>query len=185
MMLKLFFGFMQVGLFSFGGGYAMLPLVRHQVVMSGWMTSDEFTNLLALSQMTPGPIAINTAAFVGLKTAGLPGALIATLGFILPSLVIVSLLAYLYSRYNDLPAIQNALSGLRPAVTGLIMAAAIEIVITAFFGTELSQISVSNINVIAIVITCAGLAALRILKVPLIVVIAACGAAGGLIYTLT
>jgi len=184
MLLKLFLGFLQVGLFSFGGGYAALPLLRQQIIIGGWMTADEFTDLLAISQMTPGPIAINTAAFVGLKTAGLPGALVATFSFILPSVIIVSLLAYLYRRYNDLPVIQNVLSGVRPAATGLILSAALYILVTALFGTELHMAVLDDINLVALALTCAGVSVLRLFKAPLLLVIAACGAAGGVIYTL-
>ena len=183
MLLKLFLGFLQVGLFTFGGGYAMLPLVKQQVVAGGWMTTDEFTDLLAISQMTPGPIAINTATFVGLKTAGLPGAFLATLSFILPSIIIVSLLAYLYRRYNDLPVIQNTLSALRPAAVGLILAAGIEILVTALFGTELREAALQNLDIIALALACAGVAALRFFKAPLLLVLAACGALGGVLYT--
>ena len=86
--LQLFLSFLQIGLFSFGGGYAAMPLVQGQVVTAhGWLSMSEFTDLITISQMTPGPIAVNSATFVGIKIAGIPGALIATLGCILPSLL--------------------------------------------------------------------------------------------------
>ena len=85
--LQLFLSFLQIGLFSFGGGYAAMPLVQGQVVTAhGWLSMSEFTDLITISQMTPGPIAVNSATFVGIKIAGIPGALIATLGCILPAL---------------------------------------------------------------------------------------------------
>ena len=182
--LRLFIAFVQVGLFTFGGGYAMLPLVQQQVVQAGWMTGDEFTDLLAISQMTPGPIAINTATFVGLKMGGIPGAFVASFSFILPSVIIVSLLAYLYRKYNEIPVIRHALLGIRPAATGLIIAAAGAILGTALFGAELSAVSVSNVNIIALVLTACGVVLLRVFKPPILAIIAGCGAAGGVLYTI-
>lgn len=94
--LQLFWSFLQIGMFSFGGGYAAMPLIQEQVVnQNGWLSVAEFTDLVTISQMTPGPIAVNSATFVGIKIAGLPGALAATLGCILPSCVIVTGLAYI------------------------------------------------------------------------------------------
>ena len=89
--LQLFLSFLQIGAFSFGGGYAALPLIRHQVVeANGWLQLSEFTDLITISQMTPGPIAVNSATFVGIRIAGIPGALVATLGCILPSCLLLS-----------------------------------------------------------------------------------------------
>ena len=89
--LQLFWSFIQIGMFSFGGGYAAMPLIQGQVVTDhGWLTMSEFTDLITISQMTPGPIAVNSATFVGLKIAGIPGAVVATLGCILPSCIIVT-----------------------------------------------------------------------------------------------
>ena len=101
--LQLFFSFLQIGLFSFGGGYAAVPLIQEQIVnIHGWLDMDQFTDLITISQMTPGPIAINSATFVGIRIGGIPGALVATLGCILPSCIIVTLLAKLYLRYQKL-----------------------------------------------------------------------------------
>ena len=97
--LQLFFSFLQIGLFSFGGGYAAVPLIQEQIVnIHGWLDMDQFTDLITISQMTPGPIAINSATFVGIRIGGIPGALVATLGCILPSCIIVTLLAKLYLK---------------------------------------------------------------------------------------
>ena len=101
--LELFLSFLQIGLFSFGGGYAAMPLIQGQVVNGHhWLSMTEFTDLITISQMTPGPIAVNSATFVGIKIAGIPGALIATLGCILPSCIIVTLIASLYLKYRNL-----------------------------------------------------------------------------------
>ena len=101
--IQLFFSFLQVGLFSFGGGYAAMPLIQGQVVtMHQWLSMSEFTDLITISQMTPGPIAVNSATFVGIKVAGLPGAIAATAGCILPSCILVTVIAKLYLKYRNM-----------------------------------------------------------------------------------
>ena len=106
--LQLFFSFLQIGMFSFGGGYAAMPLIREQVVSRhGWLDMGEFTNLITISQMTPGPIAINSATFVGTKIAGIPGAVVSTFGCILPSCILVTLLAWLYLKYQKMDLLQS------------------------------------------------------------------------------
>lgn len=137
--LQLFLSFLQIGLFSFGGGYAAMPLIQGQVVTAhGWLSMSEFTDLITISQMTPGPIAVNSATFVGIKIAGIPGALIATLGCILPSCIIVTVIAKLYLRYRELDMLQGVLNSLRPAVVAMIASAGISILITAFWGSSAS-----------------------------------------------
>lgn len=149
-LLQLFISFFQIGLFSIGGGYAALPLIQEQVVdLHQWITITEFTDLITISQMTPGPIAINSSTFVGTLVAGLPGAIVATLGCVAPSCIIVLGLAYIYNKYKNLAFMQGILSGLRPAVVALIGGAGISIIITAFWGSS-ETISMANTNVIAI-----------------------------------
>ena len=95
--LKLFLSFLKVGMFSIGGGYAAMPLIQSEVVTGyGWLTMSEFTDLITIAEMTPGPIAVNSATFVGIRIAGIPGAAAATFGCIFPSCIIVSLLAFVY-----------------------------------------------------------------------------------------
>ena len=109
--LQLFLSFLQIGLFSFGGGYAAMPLIQGQVVSThGWLSMSEFTDLITISQMTPGPIAVNSATFVGIKIAGIPGALIATIGCILPSCIIVTLIAKPYLKYQNVDTLQSVLN---------------------------------------------------------------------------
>ena len=99
MLLQLFFSFFQIGLFSIGGGYAAMPLIQNQVVdLHGWLTMEQFGDIMAIAEMTPGPIAINAATFVGIRVAGFPGAVAASLGCIIPSLIIVSLLSWIYRK---------------------------------------------------------------------------------------
>lgn len=135
--VQLFWSFIQIGLFSFGGGYAAMPLIQGQVVTAhGWLSMAEFTDLITISQMTPGPIAVNSATFVGLKIAGVPGAIAATLGCILPSCIIVTILAKLYLKYRKLDMLQGILHSLRPAVVAMIASSGVLILITAFWGNE-------------------------------------------------
>ena len=105
--LQLLWSFFQIGLFSIGGGYAAMPLIQRQVVeLHGWLTMTQFADIMTIAEMTPGPIAINSATFVGMQIAGVSGAIVATLGCILPSCVIVTALAWLYSRWKELPVVQ-------------------------------------------------------------------------------
>ena len=133
--LELFLTFFQIGLFGFGGGYAMLSMIQGEVVTShGWLSSAEFTDIVAISQMTPGPIGINSATYVGYTAAinagyshawGILGSVIATFAVVLPSFIIVLLLAKVYSRWKEHPIFRGVMSGLRPAVLGLIGTAAL------------------------------------------------------------
>ncbi|MDO4284778.1 MAG: chromate transporter [Eubacteriales bacterium] len=134
---QLFLSFLQIGAFSFGGGYAAMPLIQDQVVeIHGWLTMSEFTDLVTISQMTPGPIAVNAATFVGTRLAGTGGAVVATLGCILPSCLLVTLIAWLYLKYRTLSALQSVLAMLRPAVVAMIAAAGVSILVSAFWGGE-------------------------------------------------
>ena len=134
MYIQLFLSFFQISLFSFGGGYAALPLIQGQVVnVHHWLSMTEFTDLITISQMTPGPIAINAATFVGTKIAGIQGAVVSTLGCILPSCILVTLLAWLYLKYQKMDLLQEVLKSLRPAVVAMIGSAGISILQTAFW----------------------------------------------------
>lgn len=137
--LQLFFSFLQVGLFSIGGGYAAIPLIESQVVTAhGWLTMSEFTDLVTIAEMTPGPIAINSATFVGIRVAGFPGSAVATIGCIVPSLALVTILAFIYYRYRSASFMQKILKVIRPVVVSLIAAAGIRILLNvAGIGTSL------------------------------------------------
>ena len=126
--LQLFLSFLQVGMFSVGGGYAAMPLIQSQVVeQHGWLTMQEFTDLITIAEMTPGPIAVNSATFVGLRIAQVPGAIIATLGCIAPALFFVSLLSCIYRKYKDISLLQSVLACLRPVIVALIFGAGLSI----------------------------------------------------------
>lgn len=144
--LELFLSFLQIGLFSFGGGYAAMPLIQGQVVSQhGWLTMSEFTDLITISQMTPGPIAVNSATFVGIKIAGIPGALAATAGCILPSCILVTLIAKLYLKYQNMSVLQDILTSLRPAVVAMIASAGISILASAFWSGD-TPVSLGGTN---------------------------------------
>lgn len=135
MIFSLFLSFFQIGLLSFGGGYAALPMIQHQVVdLHGWLSMTEFTDLITISQMTPGPIAINAATFVGIKIAGPIGAMAATTGCVLPSCVIVTVIAWFYLRYRQMEGLQIVLNTLRPAVIALIAVSGVTILAQSLFG---------------------------------------------------
>lgn len=153
--LQLFFSFLQIGLFSFGGGYASMPLIQHQIVEThGWLSMSEFTDLITISQMTPGPIAINSATFVGIRIAGILGALIATIGCVLPSCIIVTLIAKLYLKYQNMSVLQEILTTLRPAVVAMIASAGISILISAFWSSETISIADTNWSMVLIFTIC-------------------------------
>ncbi|MBQ8382717.1 MAG: chromate transporter [Clostridia bacterium] len=180
-LLELFFCFFQIGLFSIGGGYAAIPLIEAQVVdANGWLSVAEFTDLVTIAEMTPGPIAVNSATFVGIRLAGVPGAIVATLGCIAPSLILVALLAVLYSKFRKLDVMQNLLSTTRPVVVALIASAAVTLVLQAFFGG-----TVAGLDPIAVVLFAAALLFLRLLKPSPILVMLACGVIGGGLYYIT
>lgn len=183
--LKLFWSFFQIGLFGFGGGYAALPLIQNQVVnVHAWLNPQEFNDLITISQMTPGPIAINSATFIGLRMGGLAGAVIATFGNVLPCFIIVLLLSALYRRYSDLKFMQGILFALRPAIIALIGSAGISIIVTAFW--DLNPVhTLATINWISV-----GLFALSYLlyrafkKANPILIMLGTGILGGIIYYL-
>ena len=132
--LELLYSFLQIGLFSIGGGYAAMPLIQHQVVdVHSWLTMNQFADIMTIAEMTPGPIAVNSATFVGIQTAGIPGAIVATIGCILPSFVIVILLARIYYRYRRGSIMQGVLAGLRPAVIAMIASAGISLMLAHRF----------------------------------------------------
>ncbi len=123
LLAKLFTTFFQIGLFTFGGGYAMIPMITDKVLDAGWITTDQLIDFIAISESTPGPFAINIATFIGMKTGGPLGALCATLGVVLPSMIVIILVVKVFTKFSQSPYVKGALSGIRPAVIGLIASA--------------------------------------------------------------
>src|SRR5690606_18104282 len=122
---KLFITFFKIGIFSFGGGYAMIPFIEKEIQAPNWLTSAEFVDIIAIAEMTPGPVSINSATFVGFKTAGFFGGLSATLGVAMPSLLLILLISQFFFKYREHPVNKAIFYGIRPVVAGLILSASI------------------------------------------------------------
>jgi chromate transporter len=170
MILELYLAFVQISLLSFGGGYAALPIIQDVIVdQRAWINMSTFIDILTISQLTPGPISINAATFVGTHLAGTGGALAATLGFVSPSLLITLGLSVLYQRYRGLRWMEAVLSGLRPAVIALIGAVTLGIAQTSLMGVNASGfagVQVSNLFIMGV-----SLYLLRIRKLDILVVL--------------
>ena len=169
--LQLFFVYLQIGAFAFGGGYAAMPLIQSLVFEGkGWLSMAEFADLTTIAEMTPGPIAVNSATFVGQKMAGLPGAVICTLGCILPSLIIVLILAYLYTKFSNLDIVKKVLGQMRILLMGL-------------FGTSvLAEIQFSSLRLIELCVFIACFILLRCKKAGPIQIIFLSAVAGTILY---
>lgn len=174
--------FFQIGLFSIGGGYATIPLIQEQVVnLHGWLTFQEFTDIITISQMTPGPIAVNTSTFVGLRIAGFSGAAAATAGCVISGFCISILLFSFFQKFKQANSMANVLKGLRSTAIGLIVSAAVTILLISFCGvSDLSLIQ--SFNWIAAIIFLAAFFILRKFKLNPILVMVLCGIAGILVY---
>lgn len=161
-----------------------MPLIQNQVVeLNQWLTMNEFADIITIAEMTPGPIAVNSATFVGIQVAGIPGALIATLGCIFPSCIIVMTLAWLYNKYKGLKMVQGVLGGLRPAVVAMIASAGLSILILSFWGGKPVSWNVQDINFISVGIFALCLFVLRKWKPNPIYVMAGAGVLGIGIYS--
>ncbi len=185
LLLKLFLAFMQVGLFSVGGGYAAIPLIQEQIVsIHGLMTLEEFSDLITVAEMTPGPISINSATFVGMRIAGIPGVLLCSIGCIIPSFCICLILARFYYKYRSVSGVQVVLGAMRPAVVALIASAGASILMLGLFQAELQEIVLENIRFVELGIFVVALFILRKFKVSAITIILGSGVVGTLIYWL-
>lgn len=186
LLLKLFFAFIQVGMFSVGGGYAAIPLIQEQIVdIYGLMTLSEFSDLITVAEMTPGPISINSATFVGMRIAGIPGVLLCTFGCILPSFCICLTLAHFYYKYRSVSGVQIVLGAMRPAVVALIASAGASILMLGLFQAELPDIVLSDIRWIELGIFAVSLFILRKYKTSAIAIILGSGVAGTVLYALS
>lgn len=169
--LKLFLSFLKIGAFSFGGGYAMLPLIRKEIIeVHGWLTVKEFIDILAVVEMTPGPVAVNSATFLGYKVSGIWGSIAATAGVILPSIVIILIIAHFLSKFRESPYVDYAFRGIRPVVLGLVTSAAFTV----------AQDAIIDIKSLVIGIVLFYLVSFRDMH-PIIAIILA-GVAGVIIY---
>lgn len=186
-LFQLFLSFFQIGLFSFGGGYAILPMIEQQIAgVHGWMTMGEVADALTIGGMMPGSIALNTAVFTGTRIGGLPGALSAAIGCVLPSSIIVLILAIYFFKNSEMRFIQNALNGIRPAVVAMIAVAAVNLSKRALFDNSalplIHYYSITNINLFALAVLLAALLLLIKKKLGVITAIIGTGAVGLAFY---
>jgi chromate transporter len=186
MLIKMIFSFFKIGLFTIGGGYAMIPLIREELVANGWMATAEITDVIAIAKMTPGPFAVNTATFAGMKIYGVSGAIVCTLGVILPSLIITMLVARFFFSYNKHKIVQGALSGIRPVVVSLIAYAVWSVIGVTLFQEKafekglISALTSIDVRLIGILII--ALILLFKAKAHPILAITICGAVSILLY---
>ena len=186
--LELFWAFFQIGLFTFGGGYAMIPLIQDAVISHGWLTGEALVNFIAIAESTPGPFAVNIATYVGTEMGqavgglgvwgGLLGGCCATLGVILPSFIIILIVAKCYEKFKTNKIVKGAMSGLKPAVIGLIGAAVLSIGQTVFFPNGLNFGVFSGIPFYVSLVIFVGMAVLAFKKVHPILVIGISAALG-------
>lgn len=179
--LQLFYTFFKIGLFGFGGGYAMLSMIQGEVVTQyGWLTAQEFTDIVAISQMTPGPIGINAATYVGFTATGsIFGSIIATFAVILPSFILMLTISKFFLKYQKHPVVEAIFSGLRPAVVGLLASAALVLMTNENFGSPIKDTYQFVISVIIFIVAFIGT---RKYKINPILMILACGLAGFFLY---
>ena len=147
--LKLFLTFFKIGLFTFGGGYAMLPFIQEAVLTNGWMEEQQIVNFIAVSESTPGPFAVNISTYVGAELGGIFGSVCATLGVVLPSFIVILIVSKIYDAFKTNKILEGCMSGLRPCVVGLIAAAVLDVFFTVFLPTGFS-FSKKDLYVIAI-----------------------------------
>lgn len=165
-LFRLYIAFLQVGTFAFGGGYAILPMIQKVIVEQyQWLTMQEMTDIISISQMTPGPISINSATFVGTKLAGLPGAITATVGSVTPQFFLMLTLAHFYFSNRQFTFMDKILRGIKPGIVGLILIAAISMTRESLFTGGV--VALDQLNIIALICFAVGLI-LYIKKVDLI-----------------
>lgn len=136
--ILLFWTFFKIGLFSFGGGYAMIPLIQKEILHHNWLTAKEYADIIAISQMTPGPLAVNAATYVGAKTAGILGASSATLGVSLPSFILIVIIAHFFIQFKENAVVEAILKGIRPVTIGMVASAVIFLAGTSIFKSGIS-----------------------------------------------
>lgn len=182
-LLEAFLFFVKTGFLSIGGGYAAINMIQSQIVDTwGMMTLEEFADLVAIAEMTPGSLTINAATFIGNRMAGLFGAVICTAGYILPAVLMCTVVAWFYSRYRSLAAVNRILAAVRPAVIALMAATALSLVCLTLFQSGVGQIRLENLRVLELLLFLAGLYILRKWKPGPVVIILGTGAVGTLLY---
>lgn len=179
--IQLFYTFFKIGLFGFGGGYAMLSMIQGEVVTRyGWLSAQEFTDIVAISQMTPGPIGINSATYVGFTATGsIWGAITATFAVVLPSFLLMLTISRFFLKYQKHPIVEAVFSGLRPAVVGLLASAALVLMNTENFGSPTDDVYSFVISCIIFLVAFVGTKKYKLNPIGMII---ACGVAGAILY---
>ena len=176
--LELFLTFLMIGAFTFGGGYAMLPLIQEEVAAKGWIEPAALVDFVAVSESTPGPFAINMATYVGAEVGGVFGAVCATLGVVVPSFVIILIVAKCYDKFRQSKAVKGCMSGLKPAVVGLIGGAIVSVGATVFFPAGWAVSAFTDLKFYLAAAICAVMAVLSFKKVHPIIIICISAALG-------
>lgn len=182
--LKLFLTFFKIGLFTFGGGYAMLPFIQEAVIQNGWLSEQDIVNFIAVSESTPGPFAVNISTYVGSEMGGIFGSFCATLGVVLPSFIVILIVSKIYDAFKTNKIVAGCMTGLRPAVVGLIGAAVLDVFFTVFLptGWDFSPSAYYTIGVSALIFILAFfLQKKKLHPIYLILISAALGIAAGYI----
>jgi chromate transporter len=192
--LQLFFSFFKIGLFSFGGGYGMIPLIERELMIHSWLSNAVFIKIISVSEMTPGPIAVNTATFVGYEVAGFWGGLIATTGVVMPSFILILGTAYILNKYRSHPLLCSVLNGVKPVVLALIIYATVFVGRHVLFNDEISINTftvpdpvmnfLNLINPFMLIITAISLIMLLLVKCHPIIVLLTSGILGAVFYFL-
>lgn len=169
--LELFWTFFKIGLFTFGGGYAMLPLIQEQVVAHEWLSEEAIVNFIAVSESTPGPLAVNIATYVGAEVGGIFGAVCATFGVVFPAFLIILIVAKCYEKFKTSKIVRGCMAGLKPAVVGLIGTAVVSVGRTVFFpdGISFSAFSTLSFYVMAVIFLISLVLALK-KKSPILII---------------
>ncbi|HOO43761.1 MAG TPA: chromate transporter [Bacillota bacterium] len=183
-LLKLFVSFFKIGLFTFGGGYAMIPLITQEVLANGWVGStDVLIDFIAISESTPGPFAINIATFVGFEQAGVIGAIVTTLGVVMPSFIIILIIAMAFHKFQTNKYVQGFLAGIRPVVPGIIFSVAIVFILRGLFNIEDYQYRDFKLEIGALVIFAIAFAVSKLKRrVHPIIIVLISGLLGIIIY---
>jgi chromate transporter len=190
--LRLFMTFFKIGLFSFGGGYAMIPMMQKEFAVNQWLSAEEFADIIAIAEMTPGPVAVNSATFVGFKTAGVFGGMAATAGVAAPSLLLILIVSQFFFRFRRHPLNKAIFYGIRPVIAGLVFTAAVFIAETALlnidfnaeFFSRLAAEPLQVVNLGSLAIMTASIVAIARFKLHPILVIICSGLTGALLFSL-
>ena len=180
--LELLFKFFRIGLFTIGGGYAMLPLMQHEIEVNNWISSQEFVDIIAIAEMTPGPIAVNAATFIGYRVGGVFGSVVATTAIVLPSLLIILSLSRVLAKYREHPVVKSIFAGIRPVVAGLILSAAWFIIAAVILPAQLENGVTATVDYASIIIAAAAFFLVAKYKFDPIKVIILAGVVGLVIF---